>query len=632
MKKRADDIKKKSDHTNKGSKNEKVTDQDKSAAQEQENLGNEEVFRIPSMYWYLGLLATMLFSVYLRAVLPWKAVFTGNNTVMFSSESDAWYNMMLAKSTVLNLHRTFYDPLTNFPYGTPIHFGPFDSWGITILSYIVGLGRPALHTVDVVGAFWPVLMGTLLVLPAYFIGKELAGRGCGIITAILTVVLPGQLIARTTLGFTDHHASEILLSTMTMLFFLLALGTGSRLSLDSILKRDMKALKYPLLYTILAGISMGLYLDSWPLAVMFEGILLLALAVQSIVDHIRGRDTEYLGIIGGGALFIALLMILPFANSADGFNLNRYSLFQPTILLLGIIFALAVSTLSTLLNRAGLNRYYYPGSIVGAIILGFLVLKVAAPQFIGTFTSTLFTYLLPRVGGASTVAELSPLFANNGIDANFPGIIGQLSPFYFAVLGLVLLLYRYIKKEKPGDLLVAVWSLFILIITIDANRSAYYFAINVAILCAFLSIELVEMARLRKEMRLEHIVLSILLPSLLLLIVLSIFQTQNMLLLLLSTIILPIAVMLLVFDWMKRPLTRNLEISLILLISTMLFIFPSIPNSIAEAKYASGPTSDWYTSCVWLMNNTPNPGMDITLSTPGHQMVSSIPILTQHMV
>jgi dolichyl-diphosphooligosaccharide--protein glycosyltransferase len=48
----------------------------------------------------------MLFSIYLRAILPWKAVFTGNNTVMFSDESDAWYNMMLAKSTVLNLHRT----------------------------------------------------------------------------------------------------------------------------------------------------------------------------------------------------------------------------------------------------------------------------------------------------------------------------------------------------------------------------------------------------------------------------------------------------------------------------------------------------------------------------------------------
>ena len=572
MKKRADDIKKKSDHTNKGSVDAKNTDQDKSAAQEQKELGGEDVLRIPPMYWYLGLLAMMLFSIYLRAVLPWKAVFVGNNTVMFSSESDAWYNMMLAKSTALNLHRTFYDPLTNFPNGTPIHFGPFDSWGITIVSYIFSLGRPALHTVDVVGAFWPVLMGTLLVLPAYFIGKEIAGRGCGIMTALLTVILPGQLIARTTLGFTDHHASEILLSTLTMLFFLLALSTGKGLSLNSILKRDTKYLRYPLLYTVLAGISMGLYLDSWPLAVMFEGILLLTLTIQGVVDHIRGRDTEYLGIIGGIALFIALLMILPFSNSADGFNLNRYSLFQPTTLLLGIIYILVISSLSKILNQMGLNRYYYPGSIAGVIILGFLVLRVAASQFMGTFISTLFTYLLPRSGGASTVAELSPIFANNGVDANFPGIFG-LSTFYIALLGLALLIISYVKHERPGDLLVAVWSLLLLILTIDSNRSAYYYAINVAILCAYLSAWVLDLTKfgsledalLRKA---DH-------PA----------------------------------QFLKDDLKFTHLLAVVAII--VLLISPSLSNSVLDASYASGPTSDWYTSCVWLMNNTPSPGMDI---------------------
>ena len=135
----------------------------------------------------------------------------------------------------------------------------------------------------------------------------------------------------------------------------------------------------------------------------------------------------------------------------------------------------------------GLNRYYYPGSIAGVIILGFLVLKVAAPQFMGTFISTLFTYLLPRSGGASTVAELSPLFANNGVDANFPGIIWCYLPSTLLCSGLALLIISYVKHEKPGDILVAVWSLLLLILTIDSNRSAYYYAVNVAILCAYLS-------------------------------------------------------------------------------------------------------------------------------------------------
>ena len=541
-------------------------------AQEQEGLARKAVLRIPTTYWYVGLIVIMLFSIYLRAILPWKAVFTGNNTVMFSDESDAWYNMMLAKSTVLNLHRTFYDPLTNFPYGTSIHFGPFDSWGITIASYIVGLGHPAMHTVDVVGAFWPVLMGALLVLPAYFIGKEIAGKGCGIITALLTVVLPGQLIARTTLGFIDHHASEILLSTLTMCFFVLALITGRGLSLNSILKKDLKALKYPILYTLLAGVSMGLYLDSWPLGVMFEGILLIALTIQSIVDHIRGRDTGYLGIIGGIALFIALFMILPFANSADGFNLNRYSLFQPTMLLLGIIYILVISSLSKALNQMGLNRYYYPGSIAGVIILGFLVLKVAAPQFMGTFISTLFTYLLPRSGGASTVAELSPLFANNGVDANFPGLFG-LSTFYIALPGLALLIFSYVKHERPADILVAVWSILLLILTIDSNRSAYYYAVNVAILCAYLSAWVLDRVKFGS---LEDA--------------------------LLRKVDRPV-------QFLKEDLKFTHLLAVVAMI--VLLIVPSLSNSMLMESYASGPTPDWYTSCVWLMNNTPSPGMDI---------------------
>jgi oligosaccharyl transferase (archaeosortase A-associated) len=610
MKKRADDNKKKSDNKNKDSVTAKKTDKEKLAAQEQEGSGNKEALQIPAYFWCLGLVAIMLFSVYLRAILPWNAVFTGN-TVMFSSESDAWYHMMLAKSTVMHLQRTFYDPLTNFPYGTSIHFGPFMSWGIAILSYIAGLGRPSMHTVDVVGAFWPALMGTLLILPAYFIGKELGGRACGFITALLTVVLPGQLISRTTLGFTDHHSSEILLSTLAMLFFLLALGNGRNLSLGTILKGDLKALKYPLLYTVLAGIAMGLYIDAWALGVMFEGILLLAIVIQSIVDHIRGRQTEYLGIIGGCALFIAMLMVLPFANPSNGFGLVQYSLFQPIILFLGVIFALAIAVLSRTLKQMGLSRYYFPGSILALIILGYLILSIAAPQFVGSLVSALFSYLFPRTGGAATVAELSPIFANNGIQANFPGIVTLLSPFYLAVVGLALLIFRYFKKESPADLLVVIWSLFILIITLASNRSAYYFAVNVAILCAFLCIELIRLAKLHEELGIEHVLIGMLLPSVLLVILLVMFGSPSTLLLVLATIVLPVALMLAVFDLLKKPLMKNAEVSLMVVFFFALLVFSSTILSFAETRYTGGPTSDWYTSCVWLNSSTPNPGMDI---------------------
>jgi dolichyl-diphosphooligosaccharide--protein glycosyltransferase len=611
MKKRSDGQKKKSDNKNKDSMDAKKTTDEKPAAQEQEDSGSKGALQIPGYFWWLGLLAIMLFSIYLRAIVPWNGVFTGNNTVMLSSESDAWYHMMLAKSTAMHLERTFYDPLTNFPNGTSIHFGPFVSWGIAILAYIAALGYPSMHTVDVVGAFWPAIMGTLLVLPAFFIGKELGGKACGFITALLTVVLPGQLISRTTLGFTDHHSSEILLSTLAMLFFILALVNGRYLSFNTILKGDLKSLKYPLLYTVLAGIAMGLYIDAWALGIMFEGILLIAIVTQSIVDHIRGRETEYLGIIPAIALFIAMLMVLPFANRSNGFGLVQYSLFQPTILLLGVIFSLAIAVLSKMLKQKGLSKYYFPGAILGIIILGFLFLNIAAPQFVDPLVSALFSYLFPRTGGAATVAELSPIYANNGIQANFPGIVGLLSPFFLAIVGLALLAYRYIKKQSPADLLVVVWSLFILIITLASNRSAYYFAVNVAILCAFLCAEIIRLADRNNELGFEHVSIGMLLPSILLVVLLVMFGSPSTLLLMLTLIVLPMALMLVVFDVLKKPLKKNAELSLIVVFFFILLIFPSTLLSFAETKYTSGPTSDWYTSSIWLYNNTPYPGMDI---------------------
>jgi dolichyl-diphosphooligosaccharide--protein glycosyltransferase len=100
------------------------------------------------------------------------------DTVLFDG-NDGSYHIMLAKSTVLNLQRPWFDPMTFFPGGTEITFGPFNSWAIAILSYIADLGTPSMHTVEVVGAVLPAVFGALLVFIVYFIGRELGGRTAG---------------------------------------------------------------------------------------------------------------------------------------------------------------------------------------------------------------------------------------------------------------------------------------------------------------------------------------------------------------------------------------------------------------------------------------------------------------------
>ena len=545
------------------------------------------IWQNSDLYLYAGLIVATLFSFYLRAIVPWNRVFSGSG-ITFSSETDAWYHMMLAKGTVENLQRLWFDPMTNFPHGTPLHFGPFVSWAITIISYIFGLGQPSNHLIEVVGAFLPAVLGALLVIPVYFIGRELCGKSCGLVSALIIAVLPGQVLSRTTLGFTDHHAGEILFSSLTMMFLLLALRSGKSMSFAAI-QRNWPAFKRPLLYSALAGVSLGIYIDAWSSGFLFEGIILLFIMLQSIFDHIRRKNVEYLGISGAITFLVATLLVLPFVDSYYGFNHYLYSLFQPTILLLGVVAVIFFSLLSKFIREKGFSGYYYPGALVGLTAIGTSILYFALPQFTKPLLAGLAIFQ-QKTGGAATVGEASALLSSGGqfsfasVITSFPGIGYSPDPtaifrlpetlailfttFTLALIALILLITRNFKFPKPAEILIITWSLVILIMALAQNRFTYYYAINVAILTGFLVTWLLQR-----------------------------FSVTD-----------------LDLDRVKGPvklITSNLKIILATILIFSLIILPSVSWSIVYAQSAGGPDSDWLTSTAWLQNNTPTPGMDL---------------------
>ncbi|MBN1235652.1 MAG: oligosaccharyl transferase, archaeosortase A system-associated [Methanotrichaceae archaeon] len=549
-------------------------------------VSNGGIWQSSDLYLYAGLIVAALLSFYLRAIVPWNRVFSGDN-VIFSSETDAWYHMMLAKGTVINLQRLWFDPMTYFPHGTPLHFGPFLSWAIATFSYIFGLGHPSNHLIEVVGAFMPAVLGALLVFPAYFIGRELFGKNCGLISALIIAVLPGQVFSRTTLGFTDHHAAEILFSSLTMMFLLLALRSGKGMSFAAV-QRGWTAFKRPLLYSALAGVSLGLYIDAWSSGFLFEGIILLFIMMQSIFDHIRGKNVEYLGISGAIAFLVATLLVLPFVDSYYGFNHYLYSLFQPTILLLGVVGVIFFAVLSRFIREKGFSRYYYPGALAGLVVIGTTTLYFAIPSFTRPLLAG-FAIFQQRTGGAATVGEASALLSQGGafsfssVLTSFPGfgsyptffqlpeILAILfSTFTFALVALILLAVRNLKFQKPAEILILTWSLIILIMALAQNRFTYYYAINVAILTGFLVTWVLQRFGIRDVE----------------------FGSEMA----------------------KGPvdlIASNLKIILAAILIFAFIIMPSLSWSIVYAQSAGGPDSDWLTSTAWLQNNTPSPGMDL---------------------
>jgi oligosaccharyl transferase (archaeosortase A-associated) len=551
--------------------------------------GKAGIWQSSDLYIYIGLILAALLSFYLRASIPWNRVFSGSS-VIFASETDAWYHMMLAKGTVINLQRLWFDPMTFFPQGMPLHFGPFVSWAIATFSYIFGLGHPSNHLVEVVGALLPAVLGALLVFPVYFIGRELFGKSCGLISALIIAVLPGQVFSRTTLGFTDHHSAEILFSSLTMMFLLLALHSGKGMSFAGV-QSNWSAFKMPLLYSALAGVSLGLYIDAWSSGFLFEGIILLFIMLQSIFDHIRGKNVEYLGISGAITFFVATLLVLPFVDSYYGFNHYLYSLFQPTILLLGVVAVIFFSVLSRFVKEKGFSEYYYPGALVGLGIIGTTILYFALPQFTRPLLAG-FAIFQQKTGGAATVGEASALFSSGGqfsfgsVITSFPGIGYSPDPaalfrlpevmaflfttFMFALIALILLIARNIKFQKPAEILILTWSLVILIMALAQNRFTYYYAINVAVLTGFLVTWALHRLGI-KDVELDG-------------------------------------------DLAKEParlIATNIKIILAAAFIFAFIILPSLSWSIVYAQSAGGPDSDWLTSTAWLQNNTPYPGMDL---------------------
>jgi len=538
--------------------------------------------RIPDIYIYAGLVLVFLFSLYLRVYRPMSRILVGDS--VFFEGNDPWYHMMLAKSTVLNLQRPWFDPMTYFPEGTNIPFGPFNSWSIAILSYIAGLGNPSMHTIEVVGAIFPAVLGALLVFPIYFIGRELGGRTAGFMSAVMITVLPGQFLSRSIIGFTDHHIAEVLLSTTAMLFFMLAVRSGQgKLTFSALRGKDLAALRRPILYSLLAGLFLGLYIDAWSSGHLFLGIILVFVAIQSIADHLRGRNAEYLGIVGTIAFLIALLLILPFVRIQNGFSTSLYSIFHLIILVVGFVFMMFLSSLSNQLVRRKMERLYFPLIVIGSIALCVVILMFVFPTFTDNLMRGLSVFQ-PRTGGAATVAEASPIYDNSGIQRNFPGLIPLLSPFWLTLLALPLILHRYYRDDsRNAEMLIMVWTLMMLALTFAQNRFAYYYAANIAFLSGYLGSVLLEKTRFLEA---EDVVVRMSRGS------------------------------------SKETMDKNLLLTNVaaVVILSLLFVYPAMFGTAQgygsigsfHSERHSGPIqSDWYDSVAWLQDNTPDPGMDI---------------------
>ncbi len=534
-------------------------------------------------------------SLYIRVGPSYNYVFT--STFVRFGGNDPWYNMRLVENTLHHFpHRIYFDALTHYPHGTVVPFAPLFDYLLAVIIWLIGLGNPyatlGQHGIEVIGAWFPAILGAITVIPVYFIGKELYNRNAGLISAALIAVLPGQFLSRSILGFTDHHVAETLFSTIAMLFLIIALKRMKehKITFDTLRSRDWQSLKSPAVYSVLAGLWLGIYYLSWKGAPLFVLILLIYAIVQYTLDHLRGENTDYLGIIAVPLFIIPLAMLapVPVFNSPTGIMVIS--------LILGLLVFTFLSALSRVMTLMKIKPYWYPVGILVVGIVSFALLYALAHPLYSTLVSQLRIFTPSE--SALTVAEIHPMkifspYTGGLLDGEAYGYFT--TAFFIAFAGFAWLAYDISKRFRTEEVLLVIWSAVILYACFGQNRFAYYYAVNAALLSGIVSARLIDFAAFFDRKHGEPVS--------------GKARTKKK----------KGGTAVIAQKQKTKTVTDNppgikdylrAEVIFTLIVIGMLLVYPPLATSLEKVRYdPGGPPYDWYESLSWMRKNTPDTGV-----------------------
>jgi dolichyl-diphosphooligosaccharide--protein glycosyltransferase len=384
---------------------------------------------------------------------------------VFLQGADAWHHLRQVEQLVRHYPaRMGFDPYALHPGGQGVAVAPLFDYVAATLALLAGAFSPSARTVAAVTAWLPAILGALTCVPAYLIARRTAGRAAGLLAAVCVAVLPGQLLSRTVLGFSDHHALEALLAPLTVLALLRALSRDDR--------------RTALRDAALAGGVLLLYLLSWVGGALLVLVLGAWAVVQVNVDHARGRGGGRSAAVAAACFGTALL-----GQTLLGWGLP-YAGYQRLALVGALASAAALGWLATWLTRGGRSRVHLPmATLAIALAAGVTLAQVSPGTLRGGWRALTW---FAGSGLQQTVGEAAPLLLPNGELSFRMAWTHYGTALPGAAIALVLLVRRVVRECRAGDTLVTVWSGSMLLATLGQNRFGYYFAVCAAVLCGTL--------------------------------------------------------------------------------------------------------------------------------------------------
>ncbi|MEI6292498.1 MAG: oligosaccharyl transferase, archaeosortase A system-associated [Methanomicrobiales archaeon] len=364
----------------------------------------------------------------------------------------------------------FFEPMTLFPVGQNIHWGPVLPFIITLACLVAGASTR--QEIVSVAVLVPPLLGALLIPLVYLIGVKLHNRSCGIIAALFIAVVPGNFFDVSSFGIIDHHVAEALFGCAFILTYIVALQVSRQ--------HDNKSWNSADIVKIIAACSLCgiMYLLGYlniAIIIIFALVAMVFTAVQAVVDFHAHRDSRYLVIVNSVVFGIALAGSLLVIQDHVSFSLVTYSLGHVAACLFIILATLALYILSIILRKRPFITY--PAVLIVTLSGALIAAALLLPSLYYTAIYGLIEGLGQKVLSVTVIESLPMDPATLWSEYN----IGLLLLFG----GFVMLGWKVWRKQHPLDLLCLVWGFLIFVLAIQHTRYDYLLATPFAVISGF---------------------------------------------------------------------------------------------------------------------------------------------------
>jgi len=392
------------------------------------------------------------------------------DTLLMVASDDPLYNLRQVEQLLANhFTYTWFDPMTQYPVGTDIYWGPL----FTYISGFACLVAGAVTRPEIIGVclLVPPIMAAVTVVLMYYIGKFCGDWKTGLLASGFTAIISGQFFYRSLYGYFDHHIGEVLFSTLFCLTYLYLLISEKDAKIDL---KDFASWKKTALLAALAGIAYLLGLFLMPTMIVFALIVVIFTVIQFVINTCRDVSGEYLLVANTVIFSIAIIGLLIFGIKSSSLALATYSIGH-IYTYLAVIAGTAVLYLLARYLR-GKAHIWYPLVLLALAGVGAAALYLISPQVFDMLTGATFQFF-GQAPVTETVQEARGWTAANAWAAFNYGLILMIG-------GFLVLIYRMFQEKRPYDTFVLVWSAVILYSTCQHVRYEYYLAINIALLSA----------------------------------------------------------------------------------------------------------------------------------------------------